>query len=159
MTLFGQPIDKFDGTQFAFLSNFYVHNEPIMYNVLQDDGIYRRYFVNTVEHVYQADKCMHSTDYHKILMAATPARAKKYGRMVECRSDWDLIKIARMKHWLKVKFSTAYLANRLIEETEDRPLIEGNTWGDRFWGQVNGVGENWLGRLLEEVRKELKRND
>jgi predicted NAD-dependent protein-ADP-ribosyltransferase YbiA (DUF1768 family) len=35
-------------------------------------------------------------------------------------------------------------------------LIEGNTWGDKFWGQVKGEGANYLGRLLMKVREELQ---
>ena len=35
-------------------------------------------------------------------------------------------------------------------------LIEGNTWGDYFWGKVNGHGENQLGLILMDVREKLK---
>lgn len=35
-------------------------------------------------------------------------------------------------------------------------LEEGNTWGDKVWGTVNGVGENKLGKILMKVREELR---
>ena len=47
------------------------------------------------------------------------------------------------------------LADCLVD-TGDQPLIEGNTWGDRFWGVCGGTGMNHLGRLLMEVREELQ---
>lgn len=53
-----------------------------------------------------------------------------------------------------------FLQNKEIKEklllTGNEELIEGNTWGDRIWGTVNGVGENRLGKILMQVREELK---
>ena len=46
------------------------------------------------------------------------------------------------------------LRSRLIT-TGDALLVEGNTWGDTFWGQCDGVGENHLGRILMGVRLAL----
>lgn len=40
--------------------------------------------------------------------------------------------------------------------TRDRMLIEGNDWGDTFWGMVDGEGENNLGKILMRVREEIK---
>lgn len=42
--------------------------------------------------------------------------------------------------------------------TGEAELIEGNTWGDKFWGAVwdkelGWVGQNWLGKLLMEERE------
>ena len=41
-----------------------------------------------------------------------------------------------------------------LEETRGSELIEGNTWGDRFWGVSRGIGENHLGKILMEERGE-----
>ena len=41
-------------------------------------------------------------------------------------------------------------------ETGDEYLEEGNTWGDRIWGTVNGKGQNNLGKILMRVREELR---
>jgi len=42
---------------------------------------------------------------------------------------------------------------RKLEATAGAVLVEGNAWGDRFWGSVEGSGQNWLGRLLMEIRE------
>lgn len=47
------------------------------------------------------------------------------------------------------------LKTRLIE-TNGEELIEGNTWGDKYWGQVNGEGKNRLGKILMQIRARLK---
>ncbi len=60
-----------------------------------------------------------------------------------------------MFHLLTLKFKDPYLRDKLLRTGEAR-LIEGNWWKDRFWGQVNGVGENHLGRLLTLVRYHLQ---
>jgi predicted NAD-dependent protein-ADP-ribosyltransferase YbiA (DUF1768 family) len=44
----------------------------------------------------------------------------------------------------------------MLIDTGDQELIEGNWWGDVIWGVCNGKGENHLGKILMEVRKELK---
>jgi hypothetical protein len=46
------------------------------------------------------------------------------------------------------------LAEKLLS-TQDAYLEEGNTWGDRTWGTVNGAGANHLGRILMEIRNEM----
>ena len=52
----------------------------------------------------------------------------------------------------------------MLIATGDAVLIEGNTWGDRFWGMVRNdsgmwVGENWLGRLLTLQRSIIRSQD
>ena len=60
-----------------------------------------------------------------------------------------------MKILLRQKFGDAWLRAKLLA-TGDAELIEGNYWHDTFWGMCNGKGENHLGRLLMEVRSELR---
>jgi len=56
----------------------------------------------------------------------------------------------------KAKFTqNADLAERLLA-TGDEMLIESNDWGDRIWGQVDGLGQNYLGKILMRIRTELK---
>jgi ribA/ribD-fused uncharacterized protein len=71
------------------------------------------------------------------------------------RDDWNDIKIDVMRDLLQEKFSDDDLRELLLA-TGDAELIEGNTWNDYFWGVCLGEGQNWLGKLLMEVRKELK---
>ena len=47
------------------------------------------------------------------------------------------------------------LKERLLA-TGDAHLEEGNDWGDTIWGTVNGKGQNNLGKILMQVREELK---
>lgn len=55
-----------------------------------------------------------------------------------------------MQYLLRQKFVDPVLMEKLRAIT--RPIIEDNHWGDTFWGVCGGVGENHLGRLLEEIR-------
>ena len=56
----------------------------------------------------------------------------------------------------KAKFTQDEALKTNLLKTGDAILIEGNTWGDKIWGQVNGVGENNLGKILMRIREELK---
>jgi predicted NAD-dependent protein-ADP-ribosyltransferase YbiA (DUF1768 family) len=72
------------------------------------------------------------------------------------RPDWDDTKINTMLTLLRQKFALgSELAKKLLD-TGNRDLVEGNTWGDTFWGVCKGQGENMLGKLLMQVRAELR---
>lgn len=59
-----------------------------------------------------------------------------------------------MRDLLDLKFADPALAALLLA-TGDADLVEGNDWGDRFWGVCDGAGANMLGRLLMELRTRL----
>ncbi len=111
----------------------------------------------TVEHAYQAAKTHDLTVHQRIQKIPTPGRAKRVGRMAILRSDWNDIKLDVMLTLLQKKFSLPALATQLLA-TEDEELVEGNDWGDTFWGidSATGKGENHLGRLLMQVRDECR---
>jgi ribA/ribD-fused uncharacterized protein len=134
---FGTGTDAGDN---SFLSNFY-----------WDDGW-------TVEHHYQAAKTDDPDWATRILEAPNPAAAKKYGRKAPMRPTWDDEKVAVMLALLRLKFRSPEMAARLLT-TGDAQLVEGNWWGDTFWGVCKGVGENHLGKLLMQVRSECLRRD
>jgi N-glycosidase YbiA len=137
-------IKRFTG-EFEFLSNFYP-------SWVRLDGIV--YW--TVEHAFQASKTL-ASELRKpfaMNMGTTPARAKRMGRALELRTDWEQVKIGIMHNLLRQKFTTGTLRNKLIA-TGDMELVEGNTWGDTYWGVCKGVGENHLGKLLMLVRDEI----
>lgn len=137
-------IAKFDG-EYSFLSNFY----PCIIDI---DGI--RY--GTVEHAFQASKTDNQQDKRRIAFASTPGRAKRLGQSVTLRPDWEDIKVEVMRGLLIIKFvDNPVLGSRLIA-TGNAELVEGNTWGDQFWGVCGGEGKNWLGRLLMEIREESR---
>jgi ribA/ribD-fused uncharacterized protein len=75
------------------------------------------------------------------------------------RPDWEQVKIKIMEHCLLQKFAPkTKLLDKLLA-TKDLEIIEGNTWGDVFWGQCPlGTGENHLGKLLMKIR-ELRKNE
>lgn len=129
-------IDRFDGPH-RFLSNFWPGDR------------------SSVEHAYQAAKTLVPAEQAAILAAPTPGAAKRLGRRVTLRPDWNAIRVDVMRRLVAEKFRDPALAQRL-RETGDAELVEGNYWGDTFWGVCRGQGENWLGRILMEVRSTLK---
>lgn len=141
-------IDRFDG-EYNFLSNF--SDSPMKLNL----GSLGTWSVLNVEEVFQAAKAVDDKDAIWVLQAGRPGMAKRRGRAIRKRDDWDEIKIDVMRMYVTAKFvQNPDLAQKLLD-TGDAILIEGNTWGDRFWGTVNGEGENWLGKILMEVRDGL----
>jgi hypothetical protein len=112
----------------------------------------------TVEHAYQAAKTDIGGQKEKVRLSATPGQAKRIGLTVLLRDGWDDEKIEVMKTLLKIKFSIPELRQKLMD-TKDIDLVEGNTWGDFFWGvdSKSGQGENVLGMLLMLVRAELQK--
>lgn len=123
-----------------FLSNFFP--APLVF-----EGV--RY--ENSEAAFQAAKCpSHKHEFSKL----SPSAAKRLGRKVELRSDWDDIKYDVMYRICKEKFyqNTDLLAKLIA--TNDAELIEGNDWNDTIWGVCNGVGENRLGKILMKIRDE-----
>lgn len=108
----------------------------------------------TVEHAYQAAKTVSPIERQVIRACPTPGGAKRLGKGVNQREDWDTVKIPIMLNLLRQKFAQEPLRSRLLA-TESNPLIEENPWGDRFWGISQGEGHNMLGRLLMQIRDEL----
>jgi ribA/ribD-fused uncharacterized protein len=137
-------ITWFEDPPYEFLSNFHPAT------VRLDGAEYP-----TVEHAYQAAKTLDVLEREHVRSAATPALAKERGRQVTVRPHWNDLKVAVMRDLLAQKFSDPVLCERLAA-TAPLELIEGNTWGDRFWGVYEGEGENWLGRLLMEIRDAVK---
>jgi ribA/ribD-fused uncharacterized protein len=109
----------------------------------------------SVEAAYQAAKCA-DADVFKTFARLSPAEAKRKGRSVRIRPDWDIVKVPVMRKLIALKFAPETdLAAKLVA-TGNRELVEANTWGDRFWGKCGGVGQNKLGVLLMEQREALR---
>ena len=108
----------------------------------------------SVEHAFQAAKT-NDLETRKLFMIAPTAKdAKRFGRQVKLRKDWDSVKVNVMEMLLRQKFARPALREQLLS-TEDSMLIEGNNHGDTFWGVCQGPGENYLGRLLMKIRQEI----
>jgi hypothetical protein len=108
------------------------------------------------EHAYQAAKTKDKKMRKKIARQPTAWQAKKLGQEVELREDWEERKVEIMYRILRAKFTQHKKLKEMLFDTGDAELIEGNTWGDTFWGVCEGKGENKLGKLLMLLREELR---
>jgi ribA/ribD-fused uncharacterized protein len=140
-------IDRFTTEAgYGFLSNFHPST------IYMDGKSYK-----TVEHAYQAYKTIDESNRELIRNAPSPDIAKRLGYALVLRPDWEQVKIPLMKEFLKKKFENPFLRPLLLQ-TGDAELIYTNTWNDQCWGVCRGRGENWLGKLLMELREELKKS-
>lgn len=112
----------------------------------------------SVEHGYQAAKYT-GRDEHMvevIRLADTAADAKALGKCPGMRADWEMAKLGVMEDLIRIKFAPKSDLARKLLATGDAPLIEGNDFGDRWWGVCDGVGDNHLGKILMAIREELR---
>lgn len=145
-------IDSFQG-YYRFLSNFWVAM------VFYDDRAWP-----SSEHAFQAMKTLDKDQQEAIRVCKSPGAAKKFGRKVTIRGDWDEIKVGIMADIVREKFKQNPLLLRRLLGTGEQILIEGNTWHDQAWGDCNcnkriecqAQGQNHLGEILMKVREELR---
>lgn len=153
-----------DRDHFGFLSNF--HIAPI-----EVEGEAWA----TSEHYYQAQKSRRAAFQAAVRAAVSPGHAKRLGadpglpknrsgqswfrtNGVPKRADWQDVKLEVMRIAVRAKFlQNSELGQKLLA-TGTSELIEDST-GDEFWGcGKKGAGQNWLGRVLMEVRAELQQS-
>lgn len=141
-----EKIDNFRGEYYCF-SNFSNHT---VYHA----GL----FYKNSEAAFQAAKFLDEKIKEKFLYL-NPSDAKKLGksRKLPLRKDWEEVKDDIMYDIVRAKFSQHPKILKTLLETNDLELIEGNNWGDRYWGQVNGKGKNKLGKILMKLRDEFKK--
>lgn len=108
-----------------------------------------------VEWRFQAAKTLDDDEAAWVLGAVSAGEAKRRGRGVTLRPDWEEIKEDIMLGLLREKFSDPTLGAMLVA-TYPAELIEGNDWRDPYWGVCRGHGKNRLGVLLMQVREELR---
>ena len=137
-------IDRFRG-EHAFLSNF--HRAPFAWQGREWPH---------AEGAFQAAKTRDERERERIRTAPSPAEAKRLGRRADLRLDWDRVKDDVMHAVLQAKFAVPALRDALLA-TGDAELVEGNTWGDVYWGRVDGRGRNQLGRTLMRIRDDIRR--
>lgn len=138
-----EVVNQFTG-EYRWLSNFWP--APVVL-----DGV----TYPTVEHAYQAAKTTDPQLRNRV-PSVTPGDAKRLSRTFPLRADWAAVKLAVMEGLLRQKFHRPDLRATLVETTGE--LVEGNRWGDTFWGVDlrTGTGQNHLGRLLMMIRDELR---
>jgi N-glycosidase YbiA len=158
-----REITEFRG-EYRFLSNFWPCAVPI-------GGI----TYPSSEHAYQAHKTLDHRAREAMAALSTPGDAKRAGKVLDLRTDWERVKKAVMLQVVLVKFMKHADLAKLLVATGDASLQEGNHWHDNFWGvcrcaqptgqglsylgwgvsgcaKHSGQGLNYLGRILETVR-------
>jgi ribA/ribD-fused uncharacterized protein len=147
-----QVIDRFRD-EWGFLSNF--HPAPMVW-----EGIH----YPTSEHAFNAGKTLDAEERLRIAVASTPGIAKRMGRRVTLRPEWEeRVRYEVMRSVLRAKFLSKSVRTEHLLRTGDAELVEGNVWHDNHWGNCTctrltcaSPGENWLGRMLMELRAELR---
>ena len=112
----------------------------------------------TSEHYYQAQKFAGTEHEEEIRLAESPMIAAKIGRSRRrpLRSDWEEVKDEVMREAVLAKFTQHHELRSILLETGDAVLIE-HTKNDLYWGDGgDGSGENRLGEILMEVRRQLR---
>jgi len=142
-------INEFKGKYF-FLSNFYT--APVMYEGL---------LYQNNESAFQSAKVL-DIEKRKQFCTKDPSTAKKKGRNVTLRYDWEKVKDKVMEDCVRDKFTRNEDLKKRLIETGKKELIEGNYWHDNIWGNCycnkckNIVGKNMLGEIIMKVRAELQ---
>lgn len=134
-------INNFRGKYF-FLSNF--SDSKIILNDIT---------FNNAEAAFQSFK---NLTKQKQFVELNPSIAKRKGRHIKLRHDWDNIKDDVMYQVVKAKFEQNEELKKKLLDTRDEYLEESTTWKDAYWGTYNGRGKNKLGKILMRVRSELK---
>lgn len=133
--------------EYKWLSNF--HGCDIEYQGLR---------FQSTEAAYQAAKCRHSYDRQQFT-GVNASKAKRMGRQITIREDWDEVKFSIMLELCTYKFSRNSELRKKLLETGNKYIEETNWWGDTYWGVCNGKGENKLGQILMIIRSNLSLND
>lgn len=134
-------IREFRGSNY-YLSNF--HMCPVTYKGLT--------FTNT-EAAFHSQKCAYRAHEFTDL---DPSQAKRLGRRVHLREDWEEVKDHIMYEVCMAKFTQHPILKEKLLATGNCYLEEGNTWNDTYWGVCKGIGKNKLGHILMKIRQELR---
>lgn len=137
-------ITSFRG-EFRWISNYHLI-----------DIEYRGIVYRSTEAAYQAAKTFSEDERREIKLAATPDKARRLGQKVTLRAGWESIKLRVMRDLTIQKFKDPDLQAKLLA-TGLQHLVEENTHGDKFWGVDGGEGLNHLGRILMDVREEVRK--
>lgn len=138
--------------EYGFLSNFYTC-----------DILFNNILYKSSEHAYQAQKAVTKEDKQKFTQNITAGEAKRLGKeLKQIKIGWDQqLKLDIMVEIIKAKFTQNPELNKLLKDTKNKLLIEGNTWHDNFWGDcyckkcINKNGKNILGKILMLTRVKI----
>lgn len=140
-------ITSFSG-EYRFLSNFY-----------PSEFAYIGYKWLTAEHAYQAMKSVDEDVWNHFAYGGISAgQAKRLGSKINLKPYWEDAKLSVMRSVVSAKFDQNPELMEKLMATKGCELIEGNTWGDTFWGQSPlGKGKNELGKILMSIRDDITR--
>jgi ribA/ribD-fused uncharacterized protein len=143
---------------------FYRVNEP--YGCLSNFARYPITIAGTVwptsEHWFQAQKFVGTAVEEElgeaIRLEPSPMKAALIGRdrTKPRRADWEAVRDDLMREVVRAKFTQHADLRRVLLSTGDAVIVE-HTASDDYWGDGgDGSGRNVLGRILMEVRAELR---
>ena len=140
-------IEFFEGTEYFFLSNFYLC--PVEYRGVK---------LVSSEHGFMMMKTHDPKEKEEIITAPTPGAAKRMGRQCTLRPDWEKIKVQVMTEVVTAKFQQNPELMERLQATGTQMIVEGNHWCDNIWGDcacgncAHIKGQNLLGKILMKVR-------
>jgi ribA/ribD-fused uncharacterized protein len=114
----------------------------------------------TSEHYFQAQKFAGTEHEEAVRLAKSPMIAARMGRdrSKPLRADWEAVKDDLMREAVRAKFRQHPELAKILLDTGGATLVE-HTANDSYWGDGgDGSGRNMLGRILMEVREELRRD-
>lgn len=133
--------------EYGYMSNFYP--SPITLKGMRWE---------TTEHYFQAQKFVGTKYESYIRKCKGPKKAADEGRRKDLplRRDWEKIKDNVMRDAVRAKFTQHSDLRQWLLSTGDAKLVE-HTEKDTYWADGgNGSGKNMLGKILMEIRSELK---
>lgn len=113
----------------------------------------------TTEHYFQAQKFADTKHEEELRLVASPMVVARMGRSRQrpLRKDWETVKDDIMREALRAKFTQHKDLKEILLETGDALIVE-HTKNDRYWGDGgDGSGKNMLGKLLMELREQLRK--
>lgn len=110
-----------------------------------------------IEAAFQSAKSLDPYDRRRISELKGVA-AKREGKELKLRRDWDLIKDDVMEEIVLEKFIQHPKLRKKLIDTGDLELVNGNRLQETYWGvdEATGAGENKLGKILMKVRELLR---
>jgi ribA/ribD-fused uncharacterized protein len=113
------------------------------------------------EHYYQSKKYEGTEWEDHIRSQDKPYEAAREGRRKDLplREDWENVKLLVMRRALVAKFKKLDHMKNLLLSTGNAEIVEYSK-KDYFWGRnEDGAGYNMLGKLLMELREEIKNEE
>lgn len=116
----------------------------------------------TAEHAYQSGKARKPEVRRWLMAAPSPALLAMAAHGLyhwDIAPGWSRGRYDRMLAVVRAKFAQHPAIAEILVKTGDARLVESATVDNdvnRRWGEVNGRGQNWLGKILMQVRDEMR---